>query len=200
VLDAGCGTGYLAKIIAESHPDIAIIASDVSLPMCQLAAKNCSGYPVMIVRTPTSKNPPMPFRNSAFDIVLNRLTDMDPAEAFRLLRNGGYAVSAGLNDAYWQEVKQFFPNDRLITFPQDKRPQETLFQVGFNEAETHSWRITKTRSLKEIVMVLNYAPIIHNFEKTSDQPMLKKLENKYGGKEGISMTEGETLIIGLKNN
>ena len=49
-------------------------------------------------------------------------------------------------------------------------------------------------------MVLSYAPILHNFEETSDQPMLKKLENKYGGKEGIRMTEGETLIIGRKND
>ena len=199
MLDAGCGTGYLARMIAEAHPDISIIATDVSLPMCQLAAKNCWGYPIMIVRTPTSKMPPMPFCNSAFDIVFNRLADMDPGEAFRLLRNGGYAVSAGLIEAYWQEVKQFFPDDRLITFPRDKRPKETLSQAGFNETESHSWRITKTRALKEIVMVLNYAPILHNFEETLDQPRLRKLENKYGGKEGIRLTEGETLIIGRKN-
>jgi SAM-dependent methyltransferase len=198
VLDAGCGTGYLARIIAASHPEIAIIATDVSLPMCQLASKNCRGYPVMIVRTPTSKRPPMPFRNSAFDIVLNRLAEMDPVEAFRLLRNGGYAVSAGLIETYWQEVKQVFPNERLITFPRDGRPQETLVQIGFNEAEFHSWRMTKIRSLAEIIMVLSYAPILHNFEATSDQSMLQRLASMYGGEEGIRLTEGETLLIGRK--
>lgn len=199
MLDAGCGTGTLARMIAEAHPDITIIATDVSLPMCQLAAKKCGGYPVMVVRTPTSKMPPMPLRSSAFDIEFNRLADMDPEEAFRMLRNGGYAVSAGLIEAYWQEVKQFFPDERLITFPRDNRPKETLSQAGFNESESHSWRITKTRALKEIVMVLNYAPIIHDFEEKFDQPRLKKLENKYGGKQGIRLTEGETLVIGRKN-
>ena len=198
VLDAGCGTGYLARIIAESHPEIAIIATDVSLPMCQLASKNCRGYPIMIVRTPSSKAPPMPFRNSTFDIVLNRLAPMDPVESFRLLRKGGYAVTAGLIEAYWQEVKQVFPDERLITFPRDKKPKETLFQVGFNEAEFHSWRITKTRTMKEIVSVLSYAPILHNFEETSDQPLLKKLESQYGGEAGLRLTEGETLLMGRK--
>ena len=100
VLDAGCGTGHLARIISESHPDVTIIATDVSLPMCRLAAKNCCDHPVMVVRTPTSKIPPMPFRNSVFDIVYNRLAGMDPEESFRLLRSGGYAVEAGLGDAY----------------------------------------------------------------------------------------------------
>jgi SAM-dependent methyltransferase len=36
VLDAGCGTGHLAKIISKSHPDVTIIATDVSFPMCRL--------------------------------------------------------------------------------------------------------------------------------------------------------------------
>jgi SAM-dependent methyltransferase len=105
LLDAGCGTGHLAKIISEGHPDVTIIATDVSLPMCQLAAKNCRGQRVLVIRTPTSKNPPMPFQNSAFDIVLNRLAHMYPREAFRLLRTGGATVEAKYIDAQWQEIR-----------------------------------------------------------------------------------------------
>lgn len=200
VLDAGCGTGHLAKIISESHPDVTIIATDVSLPMCRLAAKNCCGHPVMVVRTPTSKIPPMPFRNSVFDIVLNRLAPMDPAESFRLLRSGGYAVNAGLVDAHWQEIRQVFAEDRLITFPRDLEPKEALFQAGFSEAESHSWRFTKTRSLGEIIVVLRYAPILRDFDETADRPFLSKLEDLYGDKDGIRVTEGESLIIGRKDD
>ena len=200
VLDAGCGTGHLARIISESHPDVTIIATDVSLPMCRLAAKNCCDHPVMVVRTPSSKIPPMPFRNSVFDIVFNRLADMDPEESFRLLRSGGYAVEAGLGDAYWQEIGEAFGKDRGITFPRDVEPKEALFQAGFSEAESHSWRFSKTRSLKEIIIVLKYAPILRDFDETTDRPFLSKLEDLYGDKDGIRMTEGESLIIGQKDD
>jgi SAM-dependent methyltransferase len=200
VLDAGCGTGHLARIISESHPDVIIIATDVSLPMCRLAAKNCCDHPVMVVRTPTSKIPPMPLRNSVFDIVLNRLAPMDPVESFRLLRSGGYAVEAGLVDAHWQEIKQVLPKDRIITFPRDLEPKEALFQAGFSEAESHSWRFTKTRSLEEIIMIIRYAPVLRDFDETADRPFLSKLEDLYGDKDGIRLTEGESLIIGRKDD
>jgi SAM-dependent methyltransferase len=199
VLDAGCGTGHLARIISESQPDVTIIATDVSLPMCRLAAKNCRGRPVMVVHTPTSKIPPMPFRNSVFDIVLNRLAPMDPAESFRLLRSSGYAVNAELVDAHWQEIRHVFGQDRLITFPRDLEPKGALFKAGFSEAESHSWRFTKTRSLKEIIMVLRYAPILRDFDETADRPLLSKLEDLYGDQDGIRVTEGESLVIGQKD-
>jgi SAM-dependent methyltransferase len=200
VLDAGCGTGHLARIISESHPDVIIIATDVSLPMCRLAAKNCFGHPVMVVRTPTSRIPPMPLQNSVFDIVLNRLAPMDPVESFRLLRSGGYAIDARWVDAQWQEIEKVFGKDRMIRFPQDLEPKEALFQAGFNEAESHSWRFTKTRSLKEIIMVIRYAPVLRGFDETVDRPFLSKLEDLYGDKEGIRLTEGESLIIGRKDD
>lgn len=199
MLDAGCGTGYLAKIISESHPDVTIIATDVSLPMCQLAAKNCSSRRVVIVHTPTSKIPPMPFRNAMFDVVLNRLAPMDPGEAYRLLRTGGYTVEARLVDAYWQEIKKVFPEDRIISHSRDIEPKEALFQAGFSPAESHSWRSTKIRSLHEIIMTLKYAPILRDFDEELDQPFLSKLEGLYGDKDGIRMTEGESLTIGWKD-
>ena len=200
VLDAGCGTGNLARIISESHPDATIIATDVSFAMCRLAVKNCYGRPVMVVRTPTTKNPPMPFRNSVFDIVLNRLAPMDPEESFRLLRLGGYAVESGFGDAHWQEVEEVFGKDRMITFPRAREPKEALFQAGFGEAESHSWRFTKTRSLREILTVLRYAPILHAFNETADEPLLSKIEVLYSDQDEIRMTEEELLIIGRKSS
>jgi len=198
VLDAGCGTGHLAKLISESHPDVTIIATDLSLPMCRLAVKNCSGHSVMVVHTPTSETPPMPFQNSAFDIVLNRLAPMELGEAFRLIRPGGYSVNAGLGDAQWQEITEVFGKDRRIIFPTDLEPKEALFQAGFSEAELHSWRFTRTRSLEEIITMIGYAPILRDFDETADRPFLSKLEDLYGDDDGIRMTEGEFLVIGRK--
>lgn len=198
VLDAGCGTGRLAKIISESHPDATIIATDVSMPMCRLAAKNCRDLPVMVVRTPTSKIPPMPFPNGIFDIVFNRLSPMEPEESFRLLRSGGYAMEAGFCNAHWQEIEEVFGKARRITFPRKLDPKEALFQAGFSQVESHSWRYIKIRPLEEIVMALRCAPILSNFDEKADRPFLSKLEDSYGDKDGIRMTEEESLIIGRK--
>jgi hypothetical protein len=140
----------------------------------------------------------MPFRNSVFDIVLNRLAPMDPVESFRLLRPGGYAVGARWVDAQWQELRHVFPEERTITFPQDLEPKEALFRAGFSEAESHAWRFTKTRSLKEIITVIGYAPVLRDFDEEVDRPFLSKLEDLYGDKDGIRLTEGESLTIGRK--
>lgn len=200
ILDAGCGTGHLTKIISECHPDVTVIATDVSLPMCKLAAKNCRGQQVIIIRTPISAISPMPFRNSVFDVVLNRLAPMYPREAFRLLRTGGYTIEARLVDSYWQEIRKVFPKDRIISHSQNIGRMETLFQAGFSKAESHSWYSTKIRSLKEIIMILRYAPILRDFDEGLDQPFLSELEKLYGDKDGIWMTEGESLIIGWKDD
>ena len=200
LLDAGCGTGQLTRLIAETHPNVSVIATDVSLDMCRLAASNCRGLPVWVVRTPTSLDPPMAFGSAVFDLVLNRLAPMEPAESFRMLRPGGYAVQARLVDAHWQEIRQIFPKERLITFPEDLEPKEALFQAGFVEAESHAWRYTKTHPLADIVTVLSFAPVVLDFDETADRPFLNKLEAMYGEPGGIRLTEGEALVIGRKGS
>jgi hypothetical protein len=103
-------------------------------------------------------------------------------------------------DAHWQEIRQVFPKDRVITFPRDLEPKEMLIQAGFSEAESHVWRFTKTRSLKEIIMVLRYAPVLRDFDEKADRALLSKLEDLYGAKDCIRLTEGESQIIGRKND
>jgi hypothetical protein len=49
-------------------------------------------------------------------------------------------------------------------------------------------------------MILRYAPILHDFKEGLDQPFLSELERLYGDKDGIQMTEGESLIIGWKDD
>jgi hypothetical protein len=143
----------------------------------------------------------MPFRDSVFDIVYSRLFYLDPEESFRVLRPGGYAVDVGLGDAQWQEITEVFGKDRRITFDRrDLEPKEALVQAGFGQAELHSWRFTRTRSLKEIIMRIGYAPILESFDETADRPFLSKLEDLYGDRDGIRMTEGEFLVIGRKDD
>lgn len=198
VLDAGCGTGHLARILSESHPGATLVATDVSRPMCRLAAKNCRGLPVTVLRTPSSAIPPVPLRDSAFDLVLNRLAPMDPAEAFRLLRPGGYAVTARHIEAHWQEIEHVFGKDRTITFPRDLEPKEALIRAGFSEAEAHSWRTTRISTLDEIITAIRYAPVLRDFDESADRPLLRRVEDRYGEESGIRLTEGESLVIGRK--
>jgi len=49
-------------------------------------------------------------------------------------------------------------------------------------------------------MILRYAPCLRDFDEKADRPFLSKLGDLYGDKDGIRMTEGESLIIGRKGD
>ena len=49
-------------------------------------------------------------------------------------------------------------------------------------------------------MVLRYAPVLRDFDETADRPFLRKLEDLYGDRDGIRLTEGESLIVGRKDD
>ena len=194
VLERGCGTGQLARLFLESHPEVTIIATDLSMSMCRFAAENCRDLPVMVVRARD-----LPFRGSIFDIAYSRLCCTDPEEFYRILRPGRYAVEISIADGQWQELSEVFGEDRDVEFdPRD--PVEALTQADFIEIETHSWRYKRIRSMEEIIMTIGYAPILNTFDEKADRPLLSKLEELHGTEAGVRLTEGQSLVVGRKGD
>ena len=95
VLDAGCGPGIYAEYLTRSGA--LVTAVDVSPAMVALAKERVSS--LADVQHWDLANCPLPFRDSAFDVVLSSLTihyilDLDKlfGEFFRLLQPGGCFV------------------------------------------------------------------------------------------------------------
>ncbi len=107
VLDVGCGTGFLALLLAELGYYVTGI--DLSEGMLATAERRADGLnPRPIFRVGDAIAPPFP--PASFDVVVNRhllWTLIDPARAFsawyRVLRPGGYLLAI---DSLWSQEQR----------------------------------------------------------------------------------------------
>lgn len=136
ILDAGCGIGYLIKIIKEKHPSSQIEAIDFSREMLNRAAKRCVGLKNVNFRE-VDLDARLPYKPNTFDAVAcdNVLyavprPDFTLKEFFRILKPKGRLVLVipkpeidgraivfhhfrGLKSS-WQKIKAFF--SMIITY------------------------------------------------------------------------------------
>jgi len=136
ILDAGCGTGYLIKVIKEKHPSAQIEAIDFSREMLNRTAKRCKDLKNINFKE-ADLNERLPYPPNTFDSVVcdNVLyavprPDFTLKEFFRVLKPEGKLVVVipkpkidgpsiiyhhfrGLKSP-WQKTKAFF--GILITY------------------------------------------------------------------------------------
>lgn len=106
ILDAGCGTGYGARLLAGQWPSARLVAADFAAAMAQKAAATA---PACVADIES-----LPFRNRAFDLWWSSLTVQwcDPrrvlAEAVRVLRPHGRLALSTLGPGTYAELRQAF--------------------------------------------------------------------------------------------
>jgi SAM-dependent methyltransferase len=120
ILDLGTGGGEILSqlspfraltVATEAYPPNAIVAARRLKPLgahvvAHVVAVDGAPENYTTLATPTTNTPAIPFRDRAFDLVLNRHESFLPAEVFRILRPGGFFLTqqcggtncAGLND------------------------------------------------------------------------------------------------------
>lgn len=112
ILEIGCGTGYLTKIIADNFPDAIILATDISLDMLQTAKyklrnyKNISYAVVDGEKIVSDKKYDLIISNAAFQW----FSDYKQAfkRFFEILKHDGYLIYSTFGPETFKELNQSF--------------------------------------------------------------------------------------------
>jgi SAM-dependent methyltransferase len=206
LLDTGAGTGIIAAMLARLAPAAcAVYVTDLSWAMLALTRQNLTGRStvgplenVLLFRA-DARTPP--YAASAFDVIVARLTPFALPAALHALRPGGTFISAGFGAAHWQELNEVFPTERRIRFGRhftDDEQRAYWCEAGFDAVETHGWRWEETHSLEELRDVLDFAPVIEDFDRDRDASLLEALRERHGANGEVRLTHEPRVILGRK--
>lgn len=116
VLDIGCGTGELARLVARHYGASRVVAADFTRAMLENALGSSSGRPerarIDFARATALR---LPFADATFDLVTNafvarNLSDLAVAfrEVRRVLRPGGVLMTLEITEPVSPTVNRFF--------------------------------------------------------------------------------------------
>jgi len=191
VLDMGTGGGERLSRICEDYRGFAV-ATEAWPPNVPVAARQLSSRAISVVLASSLR---LPFRDSAFDLILNRHEELEPDEVARVLAPGGHLLTQQVGRNMWLELRGFFP--RMTDFG----PLFERYQAGFScgglrlaKAVSHDTPVA-FRTLGDLVYNLAVAPwTIPEFDVQRDLDALLAFERKHGGDRGIVLTESSFVI------
>jgi ubiquinone/menaquinone biosynthesis C-methylase UbiE len=140
----------------------------------------------------------MPFRDGAFELVLDRHEALTPSEVDRVLAPGGVVLTQQVTPDTWPELKRYF--DRATHFPDHFNGYREEFKaMGYAvEQQKHEFTVAFA-TLAELVKMLTVAPwYVPEFDVERDIEALRALEHDLDGPAGIELIEGRYLLRGVK--
>jgi ubiquinone/menaquinone biosynthesis C-methylase UbiE len=195
LLDIGCGTGHILQDLAPYCAGSLFFGLDISDAMIQIAKSNNSSSPdVLFIR---GDGMALPFSGLSLNIVINRLAEYSPHEAYRVLQQGGYFFEYGLGPDADREIKEFFA-DRIdvesfcIPKVMGKWKEEVcqgVVDAGFKIERFEDYREQAHFGDEEDIMdTIEMVPLVKDFDRDRDRGIVKALVEKYGAKNGIATT------------
>lgn len=138
VLDAGCGTGYLAAGLRRARPDVVVVGSDLSAGMLS-NARSAGAWP--LVQGDAGR---LPFGDGAFDLVvargvLHHLPDVAGAlgEWRRVLAPGGAVVLLSEPTPTVERHGAVLVRGLLAALRRPLTPEEDFWEVASMAANLH---------------------------------------------------------------
>ncbi len=205
LLDIGCGTGHIIQQLATRANSSVFTGLDISPAMVKTAnANNKNLHNTGIVEGDGHE---LPFPNGVFDVVITRLADYSPQEAYRVLRKRGCFLECSLGPEADKEIKEFFQEriDRINSFfPRDLRRWkqevcEDIREAGFSISNVEDYKEPDYYEDEDDLMdLIEMVPLVKDFSREKDRETVKKLAEKYGYKNGVRITWHYYIILAEK--
>ena len=191
VLDIGTGGGEVLSRIAAGLPG-RFAATEEWHVNAPVARDRLQPLGIDLLHSASLR---LPFRDEAFDLVLDRHEELDPTDVARLLRPGGQVLTQQVGHEHLSELRRFFP--RMTDFGD----HYVAYSQGFEKAglsvhgRKHSWKVAYA-TLGDLVFLLLVAPwTIPDFDPEREIDALLAVEDAYRSDQGIVLEEHRYLMV-----
>lgn len=206
VLDIGCGTAHIIQELAMNRKSSLQVGLDVSKAMLKVAKENCERF--HNIRLVAGDGLSLPFPDQAFDIIITRLAEYSPQEAYRVLKRGGNLFEYSLGPEADKEIKEFFPRRierENFFFPRNLRKWkqevcEHITEAGFIVSSIRDYKEEECHESEEELMdLIEMVPLVQNFDREKDREKIRELTEKYGSKKRVKTTWHYYILMARKS-
>jgi len=171
ILDIGCGTAHIIQDMVTNRKTSEHVGLDVSKAMLKLAKENCERFHNIGLVVGDGLILPFP---EIFDIVITRLAEYSPQEAYRVLKKGGIFFECSLGPQSRREIFEFFPERIEIEnffFPNNlnewkQEVTEPIERAGFIVSEVQDYKENDYYSNEDELMdLIEMVPLVKNFDR-----------------------------------
>ena len=195
-LDLGTGGGERLSEMAPFLP-ARTVATEEWVVNAPIADRQLRPLGIAVTRACATRGY-LPFRDSCFDLVIDRHEALDPDEVERVLNPGGRFVTQQMGPELWRELRPSFP--RKVDFRAELESYPAKFErLGMAPTLLKHERPIIYESLAEFVVMLCIAPwSIPDLDIDADLDVLLDLERRCLTDEGLTLTEEHWLITATK--
>lgn len=205
LLDIGCGTAHIIRELAK-HKNSDLVGLDLSEAMLKIAKSNTASIQnIMLVRADGSR---LPFHDGVFDIVINRLAEYSPHEAYRVLRPMGFFFEYGLGPHADKEIAEFFQErieEDSFFFPRNpkrwkKEASRLVVEAGFTILSMKDYvENDYYKDDNELMNLIEMVSLVKDFNRVGDRRTIQELAEKYKENGGIKITWHYYIVVAKKS-
>lgn len=205
LLDIGCGTAHIIQALATYTNSSVLVGLDISPAMLKIA--NANTVNLQNIELVEGDGYRLPFPDSSFHIVITKLADYSPEEAYRILRKKGYLFEYSLGPEADKEIKEFFPKrieKENFFFPRSLREWkqeacEDIVKAGFVVSSIDDYKEYEyCEDEEELMDIIEMVPLVTNFDREEDRKKIRELVEKYRNKKGVKLTWHYCIIMARK--
>ncbi len=205
LLDVGCGVGeFASKMAGSAHEVVGIDFSEEAIRQAEtnlrrFRTKNCT------FKQGNADN--LPFSDATFDIVVSRRGPVTSnvqclSEAHRVLKKGGTLMELTIGEKDKANIARIFGRGQMlgVTERVSQSKKRMLEKAGFQDIQIGDYLANEIfESMRDLIIRLEGAPIIPNFDVKRDREYLEQVEELRKTNRGIETEIHRVTIIATKS-